>query len=43
LALIATKLQPESFEETRNSLTEFWKDVVSEDDWEDYETGGVPH
>jgi hypothetical protein len=43
MALIATKLQPESFEETRNSLTEFWKDVVSEDDWEDYETGGVPH
>ena len=37
LALIATKLQPESFEETKNSLTEFWKDVISEDDWEDYE------
>ena len=37
LALIATKLQPGSFEETRNSLTEFWKDVISEDDWEDSE------
>jgi hypothetical protein len=37
LALIATKLQPESFEETRNSLTEFWKDVISEDDWADSE------
>ncbi|MFW9812213.1 MAG: hypothetical protein ACFFF9_07100 [Candidatus Thorarchaeota archaeon] len=37
LALIATKLQPETFEETKNSLTEFWKDVISEGDWEDYE------
>ncbi|MFW9893879.1 MAG: hypothetical protein ACFFFO_16865 [Candidatus Thorarchaeota archaeon] len=37
LALIATKLQPETFEHTKNSLTEFWKDVISEDDWEDYE------
>lgn len=32
LALIATKLRPESFEETRNSLIEFWKDVMCEDD-----------
>ncbi len=32
LSLIATKLKPESFEETRNDLTEFWKDVISEDD-----------
>lgn len=37
LALIATKLQPESFEETKGSLTEFWKDMISEGDWEDYE------
>jgi len=37
LALIATKLQPESFEETRNDLTEFWKDVISDDDWSDLE------
>lgn len=37
LALIATKLQPESFEETRNNLTEFWIDLVSEDNWEDSE------
>lgn len=37
LSLIATKLQPESFEETKSNLTEFWKDVVSEDTWEDSE------
>lgn len=37
MALIATQLQPESFEETRNNLTEFWIDVVSEDNWEDSE------
>ena len=37
LALIATYLRPESFEETRNSLIEFWKDVVCEDNGEDCE------
>jgi hypothetical protein len=37
LALIATYLRPESFEETRNSLTEFWKDMVCEDDGIDCE------
>jgi hypothetical protein len=37
LSLIATKLQPNQFEETRNDLTEFWNDVISEDEWEDRE------
>lgn len=37
LALIATYLRPETFEETRNSLTEYWKDMVCEDDGEDCE------
>jgi hypothetical protein len=37
LSLIATKLQPNQFEETRNDLTEFWNDVISEDTWEDSE------
>ena len=37
LALIATKLQPALFEETKDSLTEFWKDIVCEDEWEDEE------
>ncbi|MFW9834779.1 MAG: hypothetical protein ACFFEK_12340 [Candidatus Thorarchaeota archaeon] len=37
LSLIATKLQPNQFEETRNDLTEFWNDVISEDTWEDLE------
>lgn len=37
LALIATYLRPESFEDTRNSLTEFWKDVVCRDEGEDCE------
>jgi len=37
LALISTKLQPESFEETKNGLTEFWKDVECESEWDDCE------
>ncbi len=37
LALIATKLQSESFEETRSRLTQFWKDMIAEDEWEDNE------
>ena len=36
LAVIATYLSPKSFEETRDSLTEFWKDFVC-DDTEDCE------
>ncbi|MGY5860256.1 MAG: hypothetical protein RTU63_12880 [Candidatus Thorarchaeota archaeon] len=39
LAVIATYLRPESFEETRNSLTEFWKDVVCDEE-EDCEMEG---
>lgn len=37
LALISTKLQPESFEETKTGLTEFWKDIECESTWEDGE------
>jgi hypothetical protein len=37
LALIATKLQPALFEETKNKLIHFRKDVVYEEEWEDYE------
>ena len=37
LALVATKLQPESFEETKNELIQFRKDVIYEEEWEDYE------
>lgn len=37
LALITTYLRPELFEETRNSLTEFWKDMVCGDEGEDCE------
>jgi len=31
------QMQPETFEETRNSQTKFWKDIISEDDWECFE------
>jgi hypothetical protein len=37
LALVATKLQPESFEDTKNKLIQFRKDVIYEEEWEDYE------
>lgn len=37
LALIATQLRPELLEETKEELTEFWKDAVCENDGEDCE------
>ena len=37
LALISTKLSPESFEDTKNALTEFWKDVTCDPEWEECE------
>jgi len=41
LALIATELRPESFEKTKNSLTEFWKDVACDNEWDDCEMGVI--
>lgn len=37
LALVATKLQPESFEDTKNRLIQFRKDVIYEEEWEEYD------
>ena len=37
LAVISTKLQQESFEETKNGLKEFWKDVECDSEWDECE------
>ncbi|MFW9843456.1 MAG: hypothetical protein ACFFEV_02650 [Candidatus Thorarchaeota archaeon] len=41
LALISTKLQLESFENTKRGLTEFWQDIECESNWEDCKQGVI--